>query len=190
MNRTAISVLAFFMVILLVQGYASAQIPTKGNIFFGYSYLSADQNSGGRAGLNGWNGSLEGKVFPYLGIVADISGQYGSQNFPGACPNIPNGCTFHVNTSLHNVMFGPRLSVPIGKLTPFAEAFLGVSHVHGSTTGFSDSHTSYSDALGGGIDYRIIHGIGFRAEGDLLQTHFFSNTQNNFKLSLGLVLHF
>ncbi|MGH9510617.1 MAG: outer membrane beta-barrel protein [Terriglobales bacterium] len=187
MDRTfTIVVIALF----IFAGAATAQIPTKGNIFFGYSYLSADQNSGSHANLNGWNGSLEGKIFPYVGIVADFSGHYGTENFPSACTGLPDCFITSENAALHNVLFGPRLSVPVGKFTPFAEAFFGVSHIHGSGSGFSDSRTSFSDALGGGVDYRIIHGIGFRAEGDLLQTHFFSTTQNDFRLSTGLVLHF
>ena len=64
---------------------ASAQIPTKGNIFFGYSYMSADNNVS-RANLNGWNASLEGKFLPWVGIVADLSGQYGSPSVSIACP--------------------------------------------------------------------------------------------------------
>jgi hypothetical protein len=125
-----------------------------------------------------------------VGIVADLSGHYGSQNFPHACGNVPGGCVFNENASLFNAVFGPRLSVPVGKFTPFGEAFFGVSHIHGSTSGFSESHTSFSDALGGGIDYRIIHGIGARVEGDLLQTRFFSRTHNDFRLSTGIVFHF
>lgn len=187
MYRTAISIFASFLVSLIAAGSACAQIPTKGDIFFGYSYLSADQNSGGHANLNGWNGSVEGKVLPFVGIVADISGLYGSQTFPESCGA---GCSVSVNASLHNVLFGPRLSIPIGKFTPFAEGFVGVSHVHGGASGFSDSHTAFSEALGGGIDYRIIHGLGWRFEGDFLQTRFFSTTQNNFRFSTGLVLNF
>ena len=59
---------------------ASAQIPTRGNVFFGYSYGSADFSSTNRTNLNGWNGSLEGKVLPWVGFVADFSGLYGSQD--------------------------------------------------------------------------------------------------------------
>ena len=45
-----------------------------------------------RANLNGWEGSLEGKVVPWVGIVADLSGHYGSQNFPTICPVIAGPC--------------------------------------------------------------------------------------------------
>ena len=51
-----------------------AQVPTAGNVFFGYSYYhrSASSNLNSES-FNGWEGSLEGKVFPYVGIVADLT---------------------------------------------------------------------------------------------------------------------
>ncbi len=174
-------VIAF--ILLLLPAAAMAQIPTRGNVFVGYSYGSADFSSNGRTNLNGWNGSLEGKVLPWVGFVADFSGLYGSQNISG----IP---VFNVDTKMNTVVLGPRVSFPVGKFTPFAHALFGASHIHESATGFSDSDTSFASALGGGIDYRLIHGIGWRVQADMLQTRFFSNTQNNFRLSTGIVLHF
>ena len=171
------------LVLLLLPTTALAQIPTKGNVFFGYSYASADFSSNRRTNLNGWNGSLEGKVLPWVGFVADISGLYGSQNV-SAVP------TVSADTSVHNVLFGPRVSVAVGKFTPFAQALFGASHIKESASGFSDSDTSFGTALGGGIDYRVIHVIGWRVQADMLQTRFFSGTQNNFRLSTGVVLHF
>ena len=56
-------------------------------------------------------------------------------------------------SSLHNVIFGPRVSFSAGKFTPFVHALVGASHLSGG--GASD--TSFSDALGGGLDYRLIH---------------------------------
>jgi hypothetical protein len=115
--------------------------------------------------------------------VADFSSLYGSQN-------VAANSTFKVNTNMNSVVLGPRVSVPVGKFTPFAEALFGASHIHDSASGFSESDTSFATALGGGIDYRLIHGIGWRVQADLLQTRFFSGTQNNFRLSTGIVLHF
>ena len=40
---------------------ATAQIPTSGNVFAGYSYYNTDINGFQRQSLNGWEGSLEGK---------------------------------------------------------------------------------------------------------------------------------
>jgi Outer membrane protein beta-barrel domain len=166
--------------LLLVPAAALAQ---SGNVFFGYSYSSADLSPNGRTNLNGWNGSLEGKVLPWVGLVADFSGLYGTQNL-GFSP------AFNADTRITSVIFGPRLSVPVGKFTPFAHALFGASHIHESASNFSETDTSFTDALGGGIDYRLIHGIGLRVQADMLQTRFFSNTQNNFRLSTGIVLHF
>lgn len=156
------------LALLMLSAAASAQIPTKGDIFFGYSYNRADFNGAGHSNLNGWEWSLDGKVAPWIGIVADISGHYGSGD------------------SVHNVIFGPRVSVPAGKITPFAHVLFGFGHFSAG----SASDTSFSDALGGGIDYRLIRGIGWRFQGDLLQTRFFSNTQNDFRFSTGIVVHF
>jgi hypothetical protein len=154
-------------VLLFLSLSAAAQIPTKGNIFFGYSYNRADFN-GASANLNGWDGSLEGKVLPYVGIVADVSGHYGSGD------------------SIHSVVFGPRVSVSVGKVTPFAHALFGVSHFSSSPA----TDTSFADALGGGLDYHLFHVLAWRFQLDELQTRFFSRTQNDFRFSTGLVLRF
>src|SRR5579864_6047864 len=78
--------------LVLVAGIvAEAQVPTSGNIFFGYSYSGGNvflssaperQAASHTAGLNGWEGSLEGKFLPWIGIVADLSGHYGSHDLP------------------------------------------------------------------------------------------------------------
>jgi hypothetical protein len=162
---------------------AAAQIP-KGNIFVGYSYGSADLNSNNRSNLNGWEGSLEGKVLPWVGIVADFNGLYGTNNFPSTSQN------FHVDAREHNFLFGPRVSVSVGKLRPFAHALFGAGYVSVSTQGYSASDTAFATALGGGLDYRLIHGLAWRFQGDYLQTRFFGNTQNNGRFSTGVVLNF
>ena len=164
---------------------AAAQSPVpKGNVFFGYSYLSADLNSNDRSNLNGWEGSLEGKVFPFVGIVADFSGHYGSNDFPSSTAII------HVNGHENNYMFGPRVSFSVSKLRPFAHALIGAGHVSVSATGFSASDTSLATAIGGGVDYHLIPALAWRFQGDYLQTRFFGNTQNNARFSTGLVLNF
>ncbi|MGA7908748.1 MAG: hypothetical protein WCA16_15165, partial [Candidatus Sulfotelmatobacter sp.] len=149
-------VVVFAISFLLFAALASAQVPTKGNAFFGYSYYNTDLSPIDRANANGWEASLEGKMLPWVGILADFDGHYGSQNFPTACPPNALPCTFNASFSEHNVLFGPRVGVPVGKFRPFAEALIGVAHVHlngGSTD------TSFGTALGGGIDYRLIRPV-------------------------------
>ena len=178
MQKIAALVFTFFL--LTTAGFA--QIPTSGNVFFGYSYMNADLVPGSRTNLNGWNGSVEGKVFPFIGIVADFSGHYGSQDLPAIGVN--------ANVGEHNFLFGPRVSASVGKFRPFAHALFGAAHISESATGFSDSNTSFAYTLGGGIDYRLISLLGWRVQADFLQTRFFSNTQNNVRISTGLVVHF
>jgi len=157
--------LAIVTLLLLVTS-ASAQLP-GGNVFFGYSYNRADFNGGGNINLNGWEGSLEGKIFPFVGVVADISGHYGA------------------GESVHNAIFGPRLSFPVGKFTPFLHVLGGVGHISGAA-----SDTSFSDAFGGGIDYKLFTALGWRFQVDGLQTRFFHQTQDDVRFSTGIVLRF
>jgi hypothetical protein len=167
----------------VVTSLAVAQVP-KGNVFVGYSYASADLNRGNRSSFNGWEGSLEGKVLPFVGIVADFSGHYGTNNFPSS------STIFHVDGREHNFLFGPRVSASVGKIRPFAHALFGAGRVRVSGQGYSASDTAFATALGGGLDYHLIPLLAWRLQGDYLQTRFFGNTQNNGRFSTGLVLNF
>lgn len=183
MQKIGAIAFAFF----LFAGLADAQIPTSGNVFFGYSYYNTDLSSIDRANTNGWEATFEGKVFPFLGIVADFDGHYGSQNFPVFCPVGFGSCTINASVTEHNYLFGPRVSMSFGKFRPFAEALFGVAHVNAASAG---SDTSFGTALGGGLDYRILKPIAWRFQGDYVQTRFFGSTQNNVRLSTGIVLRF
>src|SRR5258708_31417139 len=99
-----------------------AQLP-KGNAFFGFSYARTDAfvpSVNNSANLNGWEGSLEGRVLPYIGSVADLSGHYGGQDFSFA----------PVDASVHNFLFGPRVSLGARKFTPFAHVLVRAGHLH------------------------------------------------------------
>ena len=172
---------------------AAAQIPTAGNVFVGYSYYNNDIGLD-RKGLNGWEGSLEGKLIPFvpwIGIVADFSANYGELRFGnpgvGTCAiGVVCGPTT-ANAHVDNLLFGPRISVSVGKVRPFAEGLVGLAHV--STHGFGND-TSISSGVGGGIDYKLIPLVAWRFEGDYLHTKLFNVVQNNVKLSTGIVIRF
>jgi opacity protein-like surface antigen len=167
---------------------ANAQVPTSGNVFFGYSYYSTDLSSTGRANTNGWEGSVEGKVVPFLGIVADLDGHYGSQNFPICGTSLSGTTCINASFTENNFLFGPRVSFSVGRFRPFAEALFGGAHVNVNSGVGSD--TSFATALGGGLDYKIIKPIAWRFQGDYLQTRFFGATQNNVRISTGIVFRF
>jgi hypothetical protein len=133
---------------------------------------------------------LEGKFFiPFVGIVADFSANYGTLKFPTFCPVVPGPpCpTASVNSHLDNFLFGPRVSITVGKVRPFAEGLFGVSHVN--TNGFG-SDTSFASGAGGGLDYYLVHMLGVRVQADYIHSNLFNNPQQNVRVSTGVVLRF
>jgi opacity protein-like surface antigen len=178
---------------------AHAQVHTSGNIFFGYSYSGGDasihggievQSASHSANLNGWEGSLEGKFLPWIGIVADVSGHYGSHNLQ-VCSFILPPCRLEsVDTKRYTILFGPQVSVSVGRFTPFAHALFGAGHVSDSASGISNSDTSLATAVGGGLDYKLIKGVAWRIQGDELHTRFFGSSQDHFRFSTGIVVRF
>jgi hypothetical protein len=176
---------AVVITLLVLATLAAAQAPTSGNVFFGYSYSNVDLSAPSRSSANGWEGTLEGRVFPHVGIVADFTGHYGNNGFvvcnPVDCAEI------NADFSEHDVLFGPRFSASVGKFRPFFEAEFGISHLSANGLG---SHNSFATAIGGGIDYRLMRFAAWRFQGDYVATRFFSTTQNNVRLSTGIVLRF
>ena len=171
MSKAVILALTFFS----FAGLAAAQ---AGNVFFGYSFYNTNLSDIGRANTNGWEGTLEGKVLPWVGIIADFSGLYGSQDFPAVGS---------VNFNQYNVLFGPRVSASVGRLRPFGQAMLGVGHVN---VNGGPTDTSFGTALGVGLDYRLVRGVAWRFQGDYLHTRFFGTRQDNARISTGIVLRF
>ena len=148
--------------------HAQAILP-RGNAFIGYSYNHLDFGQGTTRNVNGYEMSLEGKVLPFLGLMGDYSGHYGTAN-------------------LHeqNFLFGPQFSVPVGRVTPFGHLLFGGAHLSGVNT----SETSFAQAIGGGVDFRLSEPIAWRTQLDYLRTNFFNTGQGNVRLSTGLVFSF
>lgn len=182
--------LAILACILLLADLAGAQMLTSGNAYFGYSYYNTGFSSFGRSGLNGWEASLEGKVIPGMGIVADFGGHYGSANFanPGGTCAIGVICSpSNESTHILDALFGPRFSVSYGKFRPFVQYEFGVSHLSTPDLG---SSTCFANAVGGGLDYRIVRPVAWRVQVDGVWTHFFDQYQGNVRVSTGIVLRF
>jgi len=131
-------------------------------------------------------GSVSGRQGPALcGDRRRFQRPLRNQQFPSSSTTV-----FNVDGREYNFLFGPRVSAPAGRFRPFAHALFGAGHVSASGQGYSASDTSFSTALGGGLDYRLIPGLAWRFQGDYLQTRFFGNTQNNGRFSTGIVLNF
>ena len=163
----------------LLGSAAWAQIPTKGNVFFGYSYERSAIAVNDTTNMNGWDATLEGKFLPWIGLVLDIDGHYGSHNFNGTPADVTG----------HNVLFGPRVSVQVRRFRPFGEFLFGVGHMSLSN-GISNSDTSFANGAGGGLDYQIAGSLTFRGQLDWINTRFFGQGQNGVRFSTGVAVHF
>ena len=133
--------------------------------------------------LNGWNAGAAVNANCWLGLVADISGTYGTPVVSG------NNVTTHV----YNYVFGPRINLRnSSRVTPFFEALFGVSDksLVSSTAGLNKSVNSFAAAFGGGVDIGITKNVAIRGRGDYVLTDSAGARQNNANVSVGLVLRF
>ena len=186
-----------FIVFLAIFGLAGAcKAQDKVEVYGGYSYLRASIevgqfppagpppfNTTQHANLNGWEFSGQYKVLPFLGAVADFNGNYGTLNGSGVRE--------------HTFMFGPQVSLP-ARVSPFAHALFGVAResqdfaVASGPLGaglFAD--TSFATALGAGIDVNLFPLVKLRLiQFDYLRTQLYGATQNQPRVSAGVVFHF
>jgi hypothetical protein len=179
-------------VALMVLAVATLAVPSLaqapgGNIYIGYSYARASLG-GDHESLNGWNGSLEGKFLPFVGIVADLSGHYG--NLGSSCPAIFPGTCPPGDERLYSVLFGPRVSFSVGRIRPFAHALFGVGHASVSFSGTASTDTSFASAYGGGVDLHLVPLLAWRVQLDDLHTRLYDGRQNNLRVSTGIVFNF
>jgi len=173
----------------------------------GYTYRSWDTPDSPRFNMNGWNAGATFNVNHWLGAVANFDGTYNHQAADLADEFPP------VDTAIYTYMFGPRV-YPLGhhKLTPFAQALFGGSHVNahspsfvcddvsrrraGGTTcpAFTETDDRFAFSFGAGIDLSIGSHWAIRlADAEYERTGFFgagsegAPYQNNFKYSAGIV---
>lgn len=131
--------------------------------------------------LNGWEFSGTYKANAILGVVGDFSGNYGTLN----------GGSTHLQTYL----FGPQVAFP-ARISPFGHVLFGLAHEtvgNFNTAAFFSpgSDTAFASAFGGGIDMKAAPFLSLRLiQADYLRTRFFGHTQNQPRISAGVVLHF
>ena len=153
-----------------------AQDTPKAEVFGGYSWAGGN--------FHGWNASLTGNITKRFGIVADFSGQYGSEL---------DGSVL-IQQDAHSFLFGPRFSFRGKRLTPFAYALFGATRFHESAiiSGQKLSHTDtgFSSAVGGGLDVKFNDRIAIRTfQLDYFRPNFFGEAHNRGRLAFGVVLH-
>ena len=175
--------IALLMGLLLVVGFrASAQDMNKVDIFGGYSYLRFNPGSGASSiNLNGGVGSFAYNLTDHIAGVAELGGNHGTLS--------------GVGVTSFSYLFGPKIYAKMEKVTPFAQVLFG--GVHGSCSDCSASANAFGMALGGGVDWNVHDRISVRlAQVDYVYTRFstdlveLGSSQNNFRYSVGVVIHF
>jgi hypothetical protein len=181
-------VVSLLAVLSLFGVTAHAQDEPKVNIFAGYSYLQANPGVSGidTFHLNGGSASVAYTFYkPWLSGVADFGG-YTNGNILGTGSG-----------TLSTYLFGPRVSYHhFGRITPFAQALFGDAHASSNAFHTTGSQNAFALAVGGGVDYRLMHHLALRPfQVDYLMTRFNvgttgTQTQNNLRVSTGIVFRF
>jgi Outer membrane protein beta-barrel domain len=147
----------------------------KAEFFGGYQYTRFD----GGLNANGWDTALTGNLNRWLGVAADFSGAYKSQN----------GVSFNDYT----YTFGPVVSYRHNEtFTPFAHFLAGGVRSSTSFAGVSASGNGFAMMFGGGLDVRATQHVAVRAiQFDWLSLR--SNgvsDNNNARISTGLLFRY
>lgn len=192
-------------VCLLLPAAMMAQDETpKVTVFGGYSLLRNGGNN-----TNGWDGQGTFNFNRYLGLTADISGNYRNiASLP--VPLVSAG----VNQHLYTFLFGPTVTGNLGRASVFGHALFGAARasssagislpfIGGVSTGVS-SASAFAMAFGGGLDINLGRHFALRAaQLDLVRTQFSSTdalatglstsssgNQNFLRYSGGIVFRF
>jgi hypothetical protein len=186
MRKSEIIFIAMIALLMCVQ---SAEAQDKVEVFGGYSFDRAPVAGEGpltpcvmgvcppevvfsARSANGWEITGTYNANKWLGVSADFGGFYTP--------------TFFGNFHLQTYLFGPQVRLP-GRFSPFAHALVGVASQAGGAT----SATTFSSAIGGGVDLRLNHFVSVRlVQLDALITRFGGVTQTEPRVSAGVVLHF
>ncbi len=198
--------------IFLIGSFAFAQNSTpKVEVFGGYSLLHADSGGlngtivdldlhqfpntfGVRSNYNGWNAEAQYNFSPWVGLVADFDGYYGSPltvQSPSRVSGLPNGNSYAV-------LVGPVISYRAKKkITPFIHALFGwertslsASTLTGTSPPVSSFGTTYYDfviAPGGGVDYKLSRHFALRL-GQLDWYHTSKNLNSFYGSAFGIGL--
>jgi hypothetical protein len=145
------------------------------DFFAGYSYLNGDVGSGDSQSFNGWEVSTA-STGPnrHFSVEFDGSGYY-THSFGG------------LSASDYGFLAGPRANFG----PAFTHALFGCSLL-GSGAGAASADVSFANAVGGGFQSKPYAGGRFalRVSADYVMTRHFGVSQNNLRVSSGIVFLF
>jgi hypothetical protein len=153
----------------------AAQESARAEAFGGYAFARNDDRN-----MHGWNGAVTLNLRRWLGVSADISGQY-----------VALGATDRARFAL---LAGPRVSPWRGRFTPFAYALAGAFHTRSRleflSVSVTEEETDPGAALGGGVDVRVSGPWAAEVKADAALIRSRGRTESNPRLFGGLVIRF
>jgi opacity protein-like surface antigen len=174
------------LVSVLLLGFsvmAVAQDTPVAEIFGGYSYVRPDTQDGDvNLNMNGWNLSVAFPGNKYLGFLTDFGGLYGKE---GSTEDD------EIKYRAYTVMFGPKVAIRLGKVTPFAQALFGYARLTGKS--FQEvevqRENNFAYTIGGGIDVNLNNLVAIRPiQVEYLSVKSQGDMTDNFRYSAGVVL--
>jgi hypothetical protein len=142
----------------------------------------------------GWEASVSGNFNRYFAVEFSANGYYKSLNVADYIPvadlqTLGISPTLNIAIRDYSYLAGPRFNYgPV-----FGHALLGANSLSGSALGNSVSETGFAGAFGGGIQIPLNNRYSFRAGADYVFSRYnivvFSWTQNNFRVSAGIVIN-
>ena len=157
--------------------------PTPTFEFYGgYSYVFSEYGTTpgniNTHGMTGWDTSLKLPVLtPWLGIKGDVSGIYNNDNVP------------LFNPKTYYFLFGPQVSMHLGRSTLFAHGMIGSAHLSNDALPNLESSNSLATAVGGGLDAGFSRHWAWRVTGDYYNTRFHQTSTVNSTVSQILNSH-
>jgi opacity protein-like surface antigen len=148
-------------------------------VYGGYSYLNAGTNGlTTRQSISGVEASVSVHINPWLAGEANLGAYYKTLQ-------ILNVGTFPYHD--YTMMGGPRVNFH----RMFVHALVGIDHLAGSANFYSvntaTSDNALAGAVGGGVQWSVTRQFAVRASGDYMMSRFEGITQNNVRVTLGLV---
>jgi hypothetical protein len=169
-SKTAAVVLAFLSLTWFTTA-AKAQLIQSGNVYAGVAYANSVDVIN-RLSFRGWDGGVEVKPFiryPHLGFMLDLSGVY------------------RTGVEQYNAVLGPRISKNYGLWRVFAHVGAGIQQ----TVTSGEAFNPLIEDGGAGVDRRLpIRRFAWRLQADYVHSNLLHASQNDFRLSTGLVWRF
>jgi len=177
-KRAAVFLFFISSIIMAASSLSVGQVAPRWEVFGGYAYRNVDSTTFGfvnRSNMNGFDANATFNITPTWGVTADVGGQYGSQ------------------MTVYNFLAGPQYAMRRDKSMFFVHGLFGKAQDRVNiSTSISSHFESVGRAIGagGGYDLDLTPRFTFRVQADYLRTNTFGTSQNDIRVSTGLVFHF